>query len=981
MTWRQYGGSFDNPINPEYEQEARLVEQARAGSERAFSALLARYQQPVFRMILYLVGDVEEARDLARLAIRNALLHMPNVPAGHSIRPWLLRVAVLVALDAVRARGGTPQELIASLQLPSPERPMSRVVDADPAESDTMELGITRMEHLARAPETVIADAWDALPLDVERELIRRLLGSLPEGDAELLALGVVGQIPTRDLAALAGTSQRSIRRRIARALILFQSRYQQVRTDALPPAAEAKELPSIEPNTSPLDVARRGLSEATARVRRGLQGVHESLGEIEAQERLQTLRAIEDDVPAVAVAGFAEHPTQIIDADAPTNVTASPMPDPIGDAGNAIHFAPPADPASWTAPVPSMDVPDLSTASIPVVPRDQPLTQITPPTPVAPRVTSPIVIPPDPAPRQPPVTPQRILPRFGPPPEDIAPAVPPPVAAAPPPEDPPPVAEDVTTQPLLSLAGSSPQETLILPGPIVDPILSAAPVFDAPAIPEASPPEDLLPPEDLVAEEPASLAASAPPVAEVVTELLPFVVAPRAASESLTPPAEAVETPEEPPIIAMDALNAPEAEAGAGTADPAPMEANAFPPEEETSVAPAIIPLAEEDSPGKAEAPVMAVADPPPIAAIPLESAAPPPEGFERLPEEDDAPEAEDEVRASLLFALERAPATSPRHMAPIPEPPAAESVAEATTEPALAAVEPEDPVMRAMERAMPDAAIRHEKAASAASAMTSPEENIASAASDGMPPEEDIASAASDGMPPEEEPASAASDGMPPEEDIASAASDGMPPEEEPVNAASDGMPPEEEPASVASAMTPPEEDIASVASAMTPPEEDIASAASDGMPPEEEPAQKAAKDTRPETTETAFTSVPAAMERDHHATSPPTIVGRPRAASPNTVVVGNDARADYLSRHKPSWMDAADLGTMPGVAIDPDSEDAPPTPPDAPAPPPAGTFAVPPSEPLDAPRDFSPNATIDQGDLGDITSFGISDSSAEE
>jgi len=99
VTWRQQAGNFDSPINPEYEQEARLVDQARAGSERAFSALLARYQQPVFRLIFYLVGDADEARELSRIALKHALTRMPRVPAGYSVRPWLLRVATLVALD------------------------------------------------------------------------------------------------------------------------------------------------------------------------------------------------------------------------------------------------------------------------------------------------------------------------------------------------------------------------------------------------------------------------------------------------------------------------------------------------------------------------------------------------------------------------------------------------------------------------------------------------------------------------------------------------------------------------------------------------------------------------------------------------------------------------------------------------------------------------------------------------------------------
>lgn len=380
MTWRQYGGNFDNPINPEFEQEARLVEQSRAGSERAFSALLARYQQPVFRLILYLVGDENEARDLTRIAIKNALLHMPGVPAGYSIRPWLLRVAVLVALDAVRERSETPEDLIASLQLPPPPGP-PRIVDADPADSETMVMHVSRLESLARNPETTVADAWDELPIEIERELIRRLLAGLPEGDAELLALGVVGQIPTRDLAALAGTSQRSIRRRIARALIMFQCRYTAVRLEELPPAPEKKELPpsaaSVTPSIPLVDRARRGLAEASDRVRRGLQSMRQQFTPAEAEERLQTLRT--NDVPPAAIVPPSpdippapEEISQPYQSYASSNTSPLNGPDtgPLTGEVETIATPPgtfePHSYANWTVPAPELDVAERPTVSPP---------------------------------------------------------------------------------------------------------------------------------------------------------------------------------------------------------------------------------------------------------------------------------------------------------------------------------------------------------------------------------------------------------------------------------------------------------------------------------------------------------------------------------------------------------------------------------------------------------------------------------------
>lgn len=52
------------------------------------------------------------------------------------------------------------------------------------------------------------------------------------------------------------------------------------------------------------------------------------------------------------------------------------------------------------------------------------------------------------------------------------------------------------------------------------------------------------------------------------------------------------------------------------------------------------------------------------------------------------------------------------------------------------------------------------------------------------------------------------------------------------------------------------------------------------------------------------------------------------RPRQGTLNsTVVLPPLDRADYVSRHRPAWLDVGDLGSLPGVALDPDSEsDAP-------------------------------------------------------
>ncbi len=293
MGWRNPLSNSDQPINPEYEQEARLVEQARSGSERAFAALLARYQQPVFRLIFYLVGSETEARELAKAALKHALLHMPRVPAGYSIRPWILRVATLVAIDAVRARIETPQQIIAAQLLPPADAP--RMVDADPQSRGIVQTPALRpsqpLAKRAADPGMTIATSWSEIPLDLEQQLVRHLLAGLPDGDAELLALGVVGQVATRDLAALAGTSQRSIRRRIARALIMFQSQYQNVWQSVLPPGTPPPRVISSDATLLASGIHNRPATPpATSEV---------AISQV-AQDRLEALRM--QDAPTVVL-------------------------------------------------------------------------------------------------------------------------------------------------------------------------------------------------------------------------------------------------------------------------------------------------------------------------------------------------------------------------------------------------------------------------------------------------------------------------------------------------------------------------------------------------------------------------------------------------------------------------------------------------------------------------------------------------------
>ena len=90
------------------QSDAHLTELARAGSEPAFEAIVARYRRSLMRYCAHLVGDAdaEEATQDALLKAHAALLHGDPV---RRLSPWLHVIAHNTALSYLRARSSRPQ--------------------------------------------------------------------------------------------------------------------------------------------------------------------------------------------------------------------------------------------------------------------------------------------------------------------------------------------------------------------------------------------------------------------------------------------------------------------------------------------------------------------------------------------------------------------------------------------------------------------------------------------------------------------------------------------------------------------------------------------------------------------------------------------------------------------------------------------------------------------------------------------------------
>lgn len=113
--------------------DAELVQHALAGSEHAFTLLVQRYQQAVFRVLLRMVGDPSLAEELAQEAFVKAYRALATFDRQRKLSSWLFKIAHNTAIDHLR-------------------RHRPDTVALESGEPDRLDL-LGRLEDQARTPE------------------------------------------------------------------------------------------------------------------------------------------------------------------------------------------------------------------------------------------------------------------------------------------------------------------------------------------------------------------------------------------------------------------------------------------------------------------------------------------------------------------------------------------------------------------------------------------------------------------------------------------------------------------------------------------------------------------------------------------------------------------------------------------------------------------------------------------------------------
>ncbi len=170
--------------------EARLVDEARHGSQQAFGELVLRYERRLIRVILQFVKSVEQAEDLAQETFLKAYERLEQFDPARRFGPWLFRIGVNQTLDHLRRRKRRGWWLLFT-------------------------------DHRTeRQPDPAAADPRQALDLQQE---VEKVLDQIPENYRIVLMLRDLQNFSTSEIASMLCRKEATIRWRLAEARRMFE--------------------------------------------------------------------------------------------------------------------------------------------------------------------------------------------------------------------------------------------------------------------------------------------------------------------------------------------------------------------------------------------------------------------------------------------------------------------------------------------------------------------------------------------------------------------------------------------------------------------------------------------------------------------------------------------------------------------------------------------------------------------------------------
>lgn len=167
--------------------EPDLIVSAQHGEAAAWEGLVAQHQEAVFRLAYLLLGDSDDAQDVAQEVFIRAYQALGRFDVSRPMRPWLLHIAANLARNRRRSVG----RYVAALQ---------RAFRAEPAQT-----GRAAVEALTGQK--------------MEAESLWRAVRRLREPEQHVVYLRFFLELPEAEMAAALDIAPGTVKSRLHRAL------------------------------------------------------------------------------------------------------------------------------------------------------------------------------------------------------------------------------------------------------------------------------------------------------------------------------------------------------------------------------------------------------------------------------------------------------------------------------------------------------------------------------------------------------------------------------------------------------------------------------------------------------------------------------------------------------------------------------------------------------------------------------------------
>lgn len=127
--------------------DRELAAAARHGDEAAFAQLVRRHQVGIRRCAQRILGDAEEARDVAQLAFVRAWQKLSRYDPKWSFSTWLYRIATNLAIDMLRSRDSRDRSHAGHLRLVGDA--VAPTAPGDVAENEVQQIFLELAEGLS----------------------------------------------------------------------------------------------------------------------------------------------------------------------------------------------------------------------------------------------------------------------------------------------------------------------------------------------------------------------------------------------------------------------------------------------------------------------------------------------------------------------------------------------------------------------------------------------------------------------------------------------------------------------------------------------------------------------------------------------------------------------------------------------------------------------------------------------------------------